>query len=62
MRIYEIELDLKLQKPLHYRDSIEFLSRNVNRIIYHSMLLRALHESRGFKPYVVGSMGKSEDD
>ena len=62
MEIFEIKIDLKLHRPVRFKESIEFLSRNVNRIVYHSMLLRLLHENKSFKPYVIGSLGKSDPD
>ncbi len=60
MNIFEIKIDLSLHRQIYFKESIEFLSRNVNRIVYHSMLLRLLHDSKSFKPYVIGSLGKSE--
>ena len=62
MEIYQIKMDIVLKREVKYKQSMDFISKNVNRILYNSLLLRSLHESKGFKPYVVGSMGKSEPD
>lgn len=56
MKIYELKIILKLNKDLLLKDYISFISENINYIFYNSIILRAIHEKKGFKPYVVGSI------
>ncbi|WP_187647044.1 CRISPR-associated endoribonuclease Cas6 [Nitrosophilus labii] len=56
MQIHELKIKIRLKKDLPFKDYINFVSKNVNYIFYNSTILRALHEKRGFKPYVVGSL------
>jgi len=62
MHIYQLFFHIQLAKDLSYYESIDFLSKNVNRIIFESLLLRTLHESKQPKPYVVGSLGATGKD
>ncbi len=56
MKIFELKIAIKLKTDLMLKEYINFISKNINYIFYNSILLRALHEKRGFKPFVVGSM------
>jgi len=56
MKIYELKITLKLNIDLSLKEYINFISKNINYIFYNSIILRAIHEKKGFKPYVVGSM------
>ncbi len=60
MEIYEIKISLKLHSKLITKEYIRFVSKNINFILYNSIVLRAIHEQRGFKPYVVGSLSPIE--
>jgi hypothetical protein len=61
MEVYQIKVKLKLREKIAYKKSIEVVSENVNKIMYNSLILRELHNSKLFKPYVVGSLGKYEN-
>ena len=61
MEIYEIKLSLKLNKMVPLREYANFVSKNINYILYNSIILRAIHDKRGFKPYVVGSLSPIEE-
>ncbi len=56
MKTYELKITLTLKRDIHLKEYIEFVSKNINYIFYNSVILRAIHEKKGFKPYVVGSM------
>ena len=56
MKIYELKITVKLKRDIYLKEYIEFVSKNINYIFYNSVVLRAIHEKKGFKPYVVGSM------
>ena len=56
MKIYELKLSVTLKGDVHLKEYVEFVSKNINRIFYNSIILRAIHEKKGFKPYVIGSM------
>ncbi len=62
MQIFEIKLTIKLKRDIHLKEYIEFVSKNINYIFYNSIILRAIHEKKGFKPYVVGSMHPFESE
>jgi CRISPR-associated endoribonuclease Cas6 len=60
MDIYELKIELYLNKEFGYKDFPNFVSKNINYMMYNSLLLRALHEKKGFKPFVVGSLYPAE--
>jgi CRISPR-associated endoribonuclease Cas6 len=62
MRIYEITLSFTLNRDFFYKNYPEFISRNINKILYNSTLFRYLHQSNSFKPYVLGSLTPIEKD
>ena len=60
MKIYELKLTIKLHKEIPFKEYVHFISKNVNYILYNSIVLRAIHKKRGFKPYVTGSLSPVE--
>jgi CRISPR-associated endoribonuclease Cas6 len=60
MDIFELKIELFLKNEFGYKDYPNFISKNINYMMYNSLLLRALHEKKGFKPFVVGSLYPAE--
>lgn len=56
MKIYELKIALKLNRDIFFKEYADFIAKNINYIFYNSIILRAIHEKSGFKPYVVGSI------
>lgn len=56
MKIFELKLSLFLKEDISYKNSHEFLTKNINKSFLNDEILKDLHINKTYKPYSFGNL------